>query len=150
MNKRKTLRFTKRLEARFIADGESFIGITSNLSEIGLFIRTKRGFAPDSILDIKLIMPDGNTSSIRGIVKRTVKVPLSIKNGMGIELLKKDETYMRYVKSLREWNERSQDKKPVDDFQIIPCPSCQAKNKVRRDKIALGPRCGKCKTPLII
>ena len=150
MNKRKDPRFTKRLEARFIADGESFVGITSNLSETGLFIRTKRGFAPDSILDIKLIMPDGNTSSIKGIVKRTVKVPLSIKNGMGIELLKKDETYMRYVKSLREGDERSPEKKPVDEFQIIPCPSCQAKNKVRRDKIALGPRCGKCKTPLII
>jgi len=150
MNKRKNLRFTKRLEARFIADGESFVGITSNLSKTGLFIRTKRGFAPDSILDIKLIMPDGNTSSIKGIVKRTVKVPLSIKNGMGIELLEKDETYMRYVKSLREGDERSPEKKPVDEFQIIPCPSCQAKNKVRRDKIALGPRCGKCKTPLII
>jgi len=150
MNKRKDLRFTKRLEARFIADGESFVGITSNLSETGLFIRTKRGFAPDSILDIKLIMPDGNTSSIKGIVKRTVKVPLSIKNGMGIELLEKDETYMRYVKSLREGDERSPEKKPVDEFQIIPCPSCQAKNKVRRDKIALGPRCGKCKLPLII
>jgi len=150
MNKRKNLRFTKRLEARFIADAESFVGITSNLSETGLFIRTKRGFAPDSILDIKLIMPDGNTSSIKGIVKRTVKVPLSIKNGMGIELLEKDETYMRYVKSLREGDERSPEKKPVDEFQIIPCPSCQAKNKVRRDKIALGPRCGKCKTPLII
>ena len=150
MNKRKNLRFTKRLEARFIADGESFVGITSNLSETGLFIRTKRGFAPDSILDIKLIMPDGNTSSIKGIVKRTVKVPLSIKNGMGIELLEKDETYMRYVKSLREGDERYPEKKPVDEFQIIPCPSCQAKNKVRRDKIALGPRCGKCKTPLII
>ena len=150
MNKRKNLRFTKRLEARFIADGESFVGITSNLSETGLFIRTKRGFAPDSILDIKLIMPDGNTSSIKGIVKRTVKVPLSIKNGMGLELLEKDETYMRYVKSLREGDERSPEKKPVDEFQIIPCPSCHAKNKVRRDKIALGPRCGKCKTPLII
>ena len=150
MNKRKNPRFTKRLEARFIADGESFVGITSNLSETGLFIRTKRGFAPDSILDIKLIMPDGNTSSIRGIVKRTVKVPLSIKNGMGIELLKKDEIYMRYVKSLREGDERSPEKEPVDEFQIIPCPSCQAKNKVWKDKIALGPRCGKCKTPLII
>lgn len=150
MNKRKNPRFTKRLEARFIADGESFVGITSNLSETGLFIRTKRGFAPDSILDIKLIMPDDNTSSIKGIVKRTVKVPLSIKNGMGIELLEKDETYMRYVKSLREGDERSPEKKPVDEFQIIPCPSCQTKNKVWRDKIALGPRCGKCKTPLII
>jgi hypothetical protein len=150
MNKRKNLRFTKRLEARFIADGESFVGITSNLSETGLFIRTKRGFAPDSILDIKLIMPEGNISSIKGIVRRTVKVPLSIKNGMGIELLEKDETYVHYVKSLRGQDEHSSDEKLVDEFQIISCPSCQARNKVRRDKIALGPRCGKCKTLLII
>jgi hypothetical protein len=150
MNKRKNPRFTKRLEARFIADGESFVCITSNLSETGLFIRTKRGFAPDSILDIKLIMPDGNISSIKGIVKRTVKVPLSIKNGMGIELLEKDETYVQYVKSLREQDERSPEEKPVDEFQIISCPSCKAKNNVRKDKITLGPRCGKCKGPLII
>ena len=102
MNKRKDPRFTKRLEARFIADGESFVCITSNLSETSLFIRTKRGFAPDSILDIKLVMPDGNISSIKGIVRRTVKVPLSIKNGMGIELLEKDKTYVQYIKSLKE------------------------------------------------
>ena len=148
MNKRKQQRFTKRLEARFIADGESFVGITSNLSENGLFIRTKRGFVPDSILDIELIMPDGKVSLIKGIVKRTVKVPLSVKNGMGIELLKKDETYMHYVKSLRGEDKNSTEEKAVDDFQIILCPMCKAKNKVRRDKISLGPRCGKCKTPL--
>jgi hypothetical protein len=47
MNKRKHRRFTKRLEAKFIADGESFLCITSNLSENGLFIRTKRGLLPD-------------------------------------------------------------------------------------------------------
>jgi hypothetical protein len=150
MNKRKTRRFTKRLEARFIAGSESFVGITSNLSETSLFIRTKRGFAPDSILDIKLILPDGNISSIKGIVRRTVKVPLSIKNGMGIELLKKDEAYVHYIKSLGEQDERSSVEKPVDEFQIISCPSCNAKNRVWKDKIALGPRCGKCKALLIV
>jgi hypothetical protein len=150
MNKRKQPRFTKRLEARFIAEGESFVGITSNLSENGLFIRTKKGFAPESILDIELVMPDGKVSLIKGIVKRTVKVPLLIKNGMGIELLKKDETYMHYVKSLREEDKNSIEEKAVDDFQIILCPGCKAKNKVRKDKISLGPRCGKCKTPLVV
>jgi len=150
MNKRKNPRFTKRLEARFIADGESFVGITSNLSENGLFIRTKRGFAPDSILDVELTMPDGKVSFIRGIVKRTVKVPLSVKNGMGIELLKKDETYMRYVKSLREEEKSSTEEEPVAEFQIISCPNCQTKNKVWKDKISLGPRCGKCRALLIV
>lgn len=102
MNKRQQQRFTKRLEAKFIADGESFIGITSNLSESGLFIRTKRGFPPDSTVDIELIMPDGKISRLKGIVKRTAKGPLSIKNGMGVFLLKKDETYSSYLKLLAE------------------------------------------------
>jgi hypothetical protein len=150
MNKRKHPRFTKRLETRFIADGKSFFGITSNLSETGLFIRTKRGFAPDSILDITLVMPDGNISSIKGIVKRTVKGPLSIKNGMGIELIKKDAMYMRYVQSFREEGENSTEEKPVDKFRIIPCPRCHAKNRVRRDQNSPGSFCGKCKTRLLI
>jgi hypothetical protein len=150
MSKRNNRRITKRLEARFIGGGESFVGITSNLSETSLFIRTKRGFAPDSILDIKLIMPDGNTASIKGIVRRTVKDPLSIKNGMGIELLEKDETYVNYVKSLIKQDEPSSQEKPVDEFQIISCPSCNAKNKVWKDKIDLGLWCGKCKAPLIV
>jgi hypothetical protein len=150
MNKRMHPRITKRLEARFILDGESIVGITSNLSETGLFIRTKRGFVPDSILDIKLIMPDGTISSIKGIVKRMDKGPLSIKNGMGIELLKKDETYMRYVQSFRKGRESSSEEKSADEFQIIPCPKCKAKNRVRRNKNSLGHLCGKCETPLIV
>jgi len=102
MNKRQQQRFTKRLEAKFIADGESFIGITSNLSESGLFIRNKRGFPPDSMVGIELTMPDGKVSRLKGIVKRTAKGPLLTKNGMGVSLLKKDETYTNYLKSLAE------------------------------------------------
>jgi len=102
MNKRRHQRFTKRLEAKFIADGESFISITSNLSESGLFIRTKRGLPPDSIVGIELIMPHGKISRLKGIVKRTAKGPLSIKNGMGVLLLEKDETYTSYLMSLSE------------------------------------------------
>ncbi len=78
------------------------MGITSNLSESGLFIRTKRGFSPDSIVDIELIMPDGKVSRLRGIVKRTARGPLLTKNGMGVLLLKKDETYTSYLMSLSE------------------------------------------------
>jgi ribosomal protein S27E len=150
MNKRKHQRFTKRLEAKFIADGESFIGITSNLSENGLFIRTKRGLPPDSIVDIELIMPDGKVSRLQGIVKRTAKGPLLAKNGMGVSLLKRDETYARYVKSLAEGEKSSTEGKTVAEFQIISCPNCQAKNRVLLDKISHEPRCGKCGTPLAV
>ena len=150
MNKRKHQRFTKRLEVRFVADGESFVALTSNLSKEGLFIRTKRGFAPGSLLDIELIMPDGKVSRVKGIVKRTIKVPLSIKNGMGVSLLDKDETYMRYVELLTNGEQSSVEKKTVAESQIICCPSCQTKNKVLSDKISRGPRCGKCGAPLIV
>ena len=105
MNKRKHKRFTKRLEARFIAEGESFVGITSNLSENGIFIRTKRGCPPNRIIDIELVLPDAKVSRLKGIVKRTIRAirgPLSTKNGMGISLLKKDEAYTNYLKSLAE------------------------------------------------
>jgi hypothetical protein len=102
MNKRQQQRFTKRLEAKFIADGESFIGITSNLSENSLFIRTKRGLPPDSIVDIELTMSDGKVSRLKGIVKRTAKGHLLTKNGMGVFLLEKDETYTSYLMSLSE------------------------------------------------
>jgi hypothetical protein len=102
MNKRKQQRFTKRLETKFSADGENFIGITSNLSENGLFIRTKKGLPPDSVVDIELIMPDGKVSRLQGIVMRTAKGPLLVKNGMGISLLEKDEIYISYLKSLAD------------------------------------------------
>src|SRR5215475_14434685 len=31
---------------------------------------------------------------------------------------------------------------------IVPCPHCAAANRVPADRIAAGPKCGKCKQPL--
>ncbi len=36
-----------------------------------------------------------------------------------------------------------------NDFEIIRCPSCNVKNRVPKSKIGLGPKCGKCGTPLL-
>lgn len=52
--KRKYHRFTKRLEVKFTSGNTVFTGISSNLAEDGIFIRTQKGFAPDTTLDIKL------------------------------------------------------------------------------------------------
>jgi hypothetical protein len=38
---------------------------------------------------------------------------------------------------------------PIPDFEVIPCEVCGARNKVPREKLSLGPKCGKCRTPLI-
>lgn len=142
-------RFTKRLEVRFSSGGLSFTGISSNLSESGLFIRTNRGFTPGSIIDIELVMPDGKKSFLKAVVKRTIKTPLaSLKNGMGVELLEKDAAYMNFVKSSLE--ETGTEDITPPEFQIISCPSCGVKNKVSRGKVSQGLRCGRCGTPLTV
>lgn len=144
-------RFTKRLEARFSSGGLSFTGILSNLSESGLFIRTNRGFAPDTIINIELVMPDNKVSFLKAVVRRTIKTPMaSLKNGMGVELIEKDAAYINFIKSFTERTETHKEKTTPSEFQIISCPNCGIKNKVSSGKISLGPKCGRCGTPLII
>lgn len=144
-------RFTKRLEVRFGSGVLNFTGILSNLSESGLFIRTNRGFAPETMIDIELVMPDGKISFLKGLVKWAVKTPIStLKNGMGIELIKKDAAYMDFVKSFTDRTETDDEKPPSSEFQIIPCPKCRIRNKVSSAKLSLGPKCGRCGTSLTV
>ena len=154
---KRTKRFTKRLEVTFRAGGLDFRGILSDISDSGIFIRTSRGFAPNTTLDIELVLPDNTVSHMKGIVRRTIKTPLAIKNGMGIELTKKDAAFERFVKTFYEERDADNDaatqkeeKPSPPEYQIISCPRCGVKNKVLQAKISEGPLCGKCKTPLVI
>jgi len=138
-------RFTKRLEVTFSSGGLSFRGIMSNISANGIFIRTNRGFTPDTIVDIEVVMPDNKLSLLKGIVKRTIKTTLSsVKNGMGVELMEKDAIFENFVQSINAETEKTGEASSPPEFQIIPCPVCGVKNKVLSTKIVLGPKCGKC------
>ncbi|MEW6066765.1 MAG: PilZ domain-containing protein [Nitrospirota bacterium] len=148
---RKAARYTKRLEVKFTTeDAISYTGILSNLSENGLFIRTNRGYAPGTTLKIELVLPDGNKSFLRGVVRRTIKTPISIKNGMGIELTEKDAAYINFAKSFTGEIKPDAEKITPPEFQIISCTNCGVKNKVLTEKLSLGPKCGKCGTSLAI
>ncbi len=153
----RTHRYTKRLEATFSSGSFTYRGILSDISENGLFIRTSRGFTPGTTIDIKIIMPGDQISHLTGIVRRSIKTPLSTtKNGMGVELTQKDAVYMNFYKSYHEEASREfvEEKEPAGEktsppeFRIIPCPGCGAKNKVLYEKLFLKPICGKCKTVL--
>ena len=101
MDKRRHPRFIKRLTTKFIINNESFTGISSDLSESGLFIRTNRGCSANTPIDIKIFMPDNSVSSLKGIVRRTIRTPISsMKNGMGIEIIEKDGIFINFVKSI--------------------------------------------------
>lgn len=93
-------RYTKRLEVTFTAGDQKYRGISSDLSAGGLFIRTQNGFKPGTIIDITLYLPDNKTCPLTGIVRRTVKTPLSLaKSGMGIELIERDPLYLDFIRT---------------------------------------------------
>ena len=83
-------------------------GVVNNISNNGLFINSNHKHNPDTILDMKLIMPDGKTAVIKGIVKRLVMMPnANRKFGMGVEVIEKDITYKNYLTSITEKKEIS-------------------------------------------
>jgi hypothetical protein len=100
------------------------------------------------------MMPGDKISSIKGIVRRTVKAPVTpAKNGMGIELITRDEAYVNLVMtSLQEQGIDTKElpiPESVTDFQIIACSGCGIKNKVSLEKLSREPKCGRCGTLLI-
>jgi len=164
MSKRRHSRFIRRLETEFSAEGKNYRAISSDFSCNGLFIRTNHAFPPGTILSIRVHLPDGTPSDLKGRVQRALKTTVvSLKNGMGIELIEKDLPYanfmLSYTSECDEKNGKPEPKfRPVDippaveetvspaapDFMIMSCPACGVKNKVRTERLSQGPKCGKC------
>ena len=157
MSKRRFKRFTRRLETEFSSGGLSFKGISSDISERGMFIRTQHGFVPGTRIDIKLYLPDGSVANLKGIVRRTIKTPHHfIKNGMGVELTEVDNTFENFLSQeligyerASTTTESSQSHGTEEpEYVIVSCPSCGVKNRVRHHKHSVRIKCGRCGTYL--
>ncbi len=162
MRKRQSQRFTKRLEVTFSANGSKHRGISSDLSSGGLFIRTQNGLTPGSMVDIEVYLPDDKVGQLKGIVRRTTKTALSvIKNGMGVELIDRDQNFLEFLRKfdmienqspedptpsakVQEGNLGGQKTDVAPESVIIVCPNCNIKNRVRAPSFSLGAKCGKC------
>jgi hypothetical protein len=124
---------------------------------------------PDTLIDIVIHLPGASDVKLKGRVRRSVKTPVvSIKNGMGIEILENDPRYINFVRSVypdageepasggpkpdtsfqKHIHEPSPDEPPQPEFTIIACPKCGVRNKVNNAKLSLGPICGRCRHPL--
>jgi Tfp pilus assembly protein PilZ len=103
-DKRKDDRIIKRLEVKFQTNGER-TSITSNLSEKGLFIRTKKVLEPGSTVNLKLDLPNNSSIYLTGKVIRSVRSVTGLlgqaKSGMGISLTNPPDNYITYISSLR-------------------------------------------------
>lgn len=155
MSKRQHNRHRRRLETVFTAGTTTQRGITSDISEGGIFIRTMYAFVPGTLLSIEIHLPHGGISRLRGRVKRSIRTPIAtFKNGMGVELTEKDAEFINMVKGIRESengetaSNAGKSHEPLPAHLIIACSNCRAKNKVAREKLSLNPRCGKCGTSL--
>lgn len=167
MRKRASHRFTKRLEVTFSSGGSKYRGISSDVSASGIFIRTQHGLTPGSVIDIEIYLPEGKIAHVKGVVKRTVKAPLTmVKNGMGVEFTEKDSSFLEFLGNFdlsagpeaasqserpaggraeevpQQATERSSAQIP--EFAMIACHECGVKNKVPRERLQFSPKCGKC------
>ena len=106
---RRQKRFVKRCTAEFTSDGQTYTGICKNLSLDGLFIKTRKPLGLEKMIEMIVHLPDGSTSKLTGRVTRATKESHSLlleragipsKDGMGIQLMKKDANYLNFVTSM--------------------------------------------------
>jgi hypothetical protein len=106
VKKRQHKRIPKRLPVKFGVSEPDIIGFTSDLSPVGMFIRTNRGLPPKTLINIALEIPSGEIIPLKGVVKRAVKYSSHLggimKNGMGIEIEGINEGYLQFVKGYYE------------------------------------------------
>jgi len=139
MEKRKQPRFNKSLVAQVVANDIRLFVMTSDLSKNGLFIRSKRCFAPDTIVDMEIATSDSIVSLLKGVVRRTADAFGSMNNGMGVEIVEKDAAYLHFMKSLiGETVENAVEEPALSCSQISASSTDQGANKdlghKKRDK----------------
>jgi hypothetical protein len=107
-DRRKLKRFSDRLKISFDFNGMKYRGLSGNFSLNGIFIRTNHSFPPDTLLDIKIYLPNDLTSHLKGKVVRTLNETLwaasgdtrgYAEKGMGIEIIEKDALYLHFIRS---------------------------------------------------
>lgn len=110
IRKKRPTRIIKRLETEFSSAGcITYRGISSNISGRGIFVRTSRPFAPDAPVDLTIRLPDHSLAKLKGKVRWATRGGRqSEKNGMGIEIIERDQNFVDFVNTLLQPGEQMQ------------------------------------------
>jgi hypothetical protein len=101
MEKRKEDRFNTRLMVKLRSGVLKTWGVLKDVSENGLLVKSNHKFNPEASIDIEVIMADGETATISGIVKRIMVTPNeNRKFGIGIEVIEKNLLYRNLVNQI--------------------------------------------------
>lgn len=148
MSKRRYKRFTRRLEVEFSAGGQTYKGISSNISIGGMFIRTQHAFVRGTKIKIRLFLPDSEVALLEGVVRRAIKTPhYFIKNGMGVEITKTDQVFENFLsQELLDYDRDyfKAEKNTTEDSTLVVCPSCGVKNRLKKGVKSFRAKCGRC------
>jgi hypothetical protein len=106
MDKRKFVRFYRRLFVRFGSPLPQHIGYTEDISREGLFIKSNVVFKSGTPLSIELKLAESNVVSLSGIVKWAKVVSPSMfhharKVGFAVSLKHPPESYLAFIDALK-------------------------------------------------
>ena len=105
-DRRKSSRRIKRRQVTFLCENREYKGISSNFSETGLFIKTRRKFNPGSHVCMVLELDDNHKTAVEGKVVRITtrsKFFSNYKisgNGIGIEMTEITPEYKEFCNNL--------------------------------------------------
>jgi Tfp pilus assembly protein PilZ len=95
-------RCIRRLEVKYMKDEIVMTSFTGNLSEEGMFIKSKRKQPIGTILYIKLGLPNFQEIQLMGEVVRNIAVVSGhlgySKSGIGIQLINPSQEYRKFVR----------------------------------------------------
>ena len=101
MEKRKEDRYNTKLIVKLKAGTLRRWGVLKDISSNGLLVKCNHKFHPEIPIDIEVIMPDGETATIKGVVRRVIITPdANMQFGIGIEITEKNMMYrtlLRYT-----------------------------------------------------
>lgn len=96
--KRRFERITAELEVRFFFGNIFYSGVVTNLSENGMFIRTKISSSLEAVFSI-IIHPEKKLLHVLAKVKRLQKTNGC--DGIGVEIINPSQYYLELINSLK-------------------------------------------------
>jgi hypothetical protein len=108
MSKRVGERKIRRLPVTFTVEGgEEHRGTSSDFSETGIFIRTRKVFRPGATVNIVVELDENKKINLRGVVARSVKLgsfgtTTAFKDGIGVKLTNIQQEYIVFIEELKK------------------------------------------------
>ncbi len=97
-DRRRAKRTIKRLLITFSNGELEYKGLSSDFSDIGIFIRTRKAFAPGTPVKMILEVDENEKITLTGEVVWAIKTGiLDFKNGMGIRLSNVQQSYKDFL-----------------------------------------------------